>query len=501
MEFYLRMEAVNLYNFIEDTADLSTIRGGGLLLLESVKRVDKQFKDLKAITTGASSGLFLFKAEEAKDAESIRDKVESFLTHAPEFKYATFSVDVGQALHLESDFSLDKERMMAKNRWRQWEQPTVVLPPVPKESGAAPCAEDRLRPGVTTQEASQPDDGPTPKISDAVSVRRGYGRKEKQEFYKGQLKKIWPDFNGSFVNSFEELSTDGKRGNLNRKMAVIYADGNSFSSIQQKMCGSKNSQEIFDKDLKAKRRCLLKSLLEKMIEDSGYQTSDGVLRLETLLWGGDEFIWVVPAWRGWETLSLFYDVSSEWSFEGRRLYHAAGIVFCNHKAPIHGITHLARTIADDAKEEEEGNRDKNLFQYLVLESFDHIGQGLKRFREKQFPDILSDAPFSFSADAMHDFKKAFSSIQEHVGIRKVMTMADANLKLASGGEAEERAFIRKCEQFKKTLSPEGPDAIRRLTRTRFFPLIEDELHPSAWLHMAQLWDYLSDSEDERSEPR
>lgn len=36
MEYYLSVEAVNLDNFISDTADLSTIRGGGLLLLHAI---------------------------------------------------------------------------------------------------------------------------------------------------------------------------------------------------------------------------------------------------------------------------------------------------------------------------------------------------------------------------------------------------------------------------------------------------------------------------------
>ena len=34
--------------------------------------------------------------------------------------------------------------------------------------------------------------------------------------------------------------------------------------------------------------------------------ADGTLRIETLLWGGDDLLWVVPAWKGIETLVHFF---------------------------------------------------------------------------------------------------------------------------------------------------------------------------------------------------
>ena len=41
MSYYLRVEAVNLSHFISDTNDLSTTRGGSLLLLEAMEAVEK----------------------------------------------------------------------------------------------------------------------------------------------------------------------------------------------------------------------------------------------------------------------------------------------------------------------------------------------------------------------------------------------------------------------------------------------------------------------------
>ncbi len=58
-KYYLRIEGVNLSNFVYDTQDLSTIRGGGLILLDSIDKLKENFKGiLDPISTGASSGLF-----------------------------------------------------------------------------------------------------------------------------------------------------------------------------------------------------------------------------------------------------------------------------------------------------------------------------------------------------------------------------------------------------------------------------------------------------------
>jgi len=45
MTFYLRIEAVNLSHFINDTNDLSTTRGGSLLLLEAMDKVEDIIKN------------------------------------------------------------------------------------------------------------------------------------------------------------------------------------------------------------------------------------------------------------------------------------------------------------------------------------------------------------------------------------------------------------------------------------------------------------------------
>lgn len=81
-EFLLRVEGVNLVNVIDDTDDLSTRRGGGLMILNAAAQLpetlQKETRDrLTPVATGASIGLFSFEAADENDAEAIRAAVES----------------------------------------------------------------------------------------------------------------------------------------------------------------------------------------------------------------------------------------------------------------------------------------------------------------------------------------------------------------------------------------------------------------------------------------
>ena len=82
-DYLLRIEAVNLASFVSDNADLSTVRGGGLLLLEAIRSVAEccwQGAKLQTISVGASMGLFQFAAD---DDQPLRSEVEQFLDRIP----------------------------------------------------------------------------------------------------------------------------------------------------------------------------------------------------------------------------------------------------------------------------------------------------------------------------------------------------------------------------------------------------------------------------------
>jgi hypothetical protein len=73
MSYYLRVECVNLSFFIDDTNDLSTTRGGGLLLLEAMEMVEGVIEKLSPIKAAISEGEILQlenKLKELKQSKS-----------------------------------------------------------------------------------------------------------------------------------------------------------------------------------------------------------------------------------------------------------------------------------------------------------------------------------------------------------------------------------------------------------------------------------------------
>jgi hypothetical protein len=465
MKFYLRIEGVNLANFVYDSQDLSTVRGGSLLLLDAIEEVRQNIPSvqLDAVTTGASSGLFQFDVVDEAAAESVRQEVERFLSVHPQFKHATFVVDIQCG---STDFVRDREALLARNRWRQMYQPTVAIPAWNTQGGLRVCEIDRLR----TATHSMPGPKGTPeRVSASVWIRREFGRTQKQQFYEQQT---GAEILRRFAQNLDELTSDPTRGNLHHKMAVIYLDGNGFGALQNKECVSSQTQRQFDVTIKDYRRTMLKALLRAMEDEKSWISQHDRYCLETLLWGGDEIIWVVPAWQGWNTLALFYQQSRHWEFAGQRLTHAAGLVFCHHTAPIHRITTLARDLAELAK---ETSRKDSLFAYQVLESFDHIGRDLKEFLTERYGEPKD---LVLSGDRMDGVAEAFAQLKREEALprRKLHQIVHQ----LPQDMPQVGSIIHAVTQDLNVVQGGALMVLRNYFGT----------HHMGWLHLAELWDYV-----------
>ncbi len=467
MKYYLRMEGVNIGNFVYDTDDLSTVRGGGLLLLDAVKRVEESFKFLEPITTGASSGIFTFKADSNQEAEKQCRFVKNLLAEDEALKHATFVVDVLPASSDEDDFAMAREKLLAMNRWQQMQAPSIAVPVSQRD--AEPCDLDMVRPTIKTKT------GPAGKpISESVYQRRNYGKDQKQKFYKEHTgTEDLPEF----VNDFSELSYDPETGNLHHKMAVIYIDGNSFGALQARLCKTIKKQEDFDTKIKGYRKIFLQQMLASTVNKKEWQ-NNGKHRLETLLWGGDEIIWVVPAWLGWWTLANFYSLSRNWRFETEPLTHGAGLVFCHHNAPIQRITVLAHDLASLAKDK---GRKKNYVAYQVLESFDNVGRDLAAFRRQRCPKVVYPGELILDGAKMNPAIACMPAIRKGMPRTKLQTIVD---KLFHAPDNVELVV----ENVKKDLNKETNEQLTAL---------EDCFGsgPAFWMHLADLWDYIEGGKD------
>jgi hypothetical protein len=445
MNAYLRIEAVNLGHFVYDTADLSTIRGGGLLLLESVDWVEdwlgKHGVQAKPVIRGASAGLFIVEAS-PKPLPELRADVDSALRS--EFPHATFVVDAIETNC--DDFGVARAKLVNLNRLRQMQGPSLIYPAVRGVAAGAPvCELDLVRPGP---------------ISQSSGARRDYGRGRKQTLYAEILRRDAgiPEeeiLRAVYATDLHEIAGDSSQwGSLEDKMAIIYLDGNKFGNLLQKK--SREEQARFSTGLREWQARFLAELLKNYVwGNSSWMNNAGQTRLETLLWGGDEAIWVVPAWKGWELLELFYQHLSLWPVEvfGEKLTFSAGLVFCHSKSPIHSIRALAHRLCDCAKKAQDK---RNQFAYQVLESFDNIRS-------------LPGGEMVFDASEMGEFSKSMPEVRDAVPRRQLHVILRAIGHSESFESAETTAL--------KNLDPAIAGGIRGNT--------------SRWKHIGELWDYVA----------
>jgi len=481
--YYLRIEGVNQSEFVYDTQDLSTIRGGGLMLLDAVDYVASKATGakLEAVTTGASWGIFRFEAQDDAQAGRLREEAERILRghlvqngKQYELNHATFVVDVIKA---SGDFVADREALLALNRWRQMRSPSLAIPSQNHGDWRQwmQCEVDLVRPAVATMQGPE---GPK-KVSASVKTRRDYGTSQKQAFYARQTRiHIGKDFSRDFT----ELTTDPSKGNLNRKMAVIYLDGNRFGELQNRLCRDIAAQSEFDSTIKTYRREFLKSLLEDLVfQDVGGWVSQqdryrqDRYRMEILLWGGDEIILVVPAWQGWRVLDFFYRQSAGWHFDGEPLTHAAGVVFCHQNAPISRIKDLADRLATLAKDK---SRDENLFAYQVLESFDHIGRDLLDFRKERVPLGHDASELILPGDNMGIVQTELPKLREVIPRRKLHLLVQLlRSDLGKAQEVEKEIVDHVLADSEARQAFAGIEGYFGRTKTM-------------WFHIADLWEYL-----------
>ena len=507
--YLLRLEGVNISAVLDDTNEVSIRRGAGLMLRQAVKDIDATFKQLSPISLGASAGLFEFRSAES---EKLTGQVAAQLEQ--DYPHLTFVVD---AVPVDGDFPKARERITARNRFRQYRQPTLVPPrSVPS---ADCCPTDRMRPAVPK---TNEDNIKGKQASRSAIDRFQYGREKRQDFYTQELGKPVRD---AFTDDLEQLTEPGDLqglGNLSYKMAVIYLDGNRFGKIQRG-CTTAADLTEFDQTIQGDRREFLRTLLERAHDDPGFRNMKQ-LRLETLLWGGDEILVVVPAWRGMQTLQWFFEASRTWRFRDNRLTHAAGLVFCHHKTPLAQVVKTAKALAEGVKERD---REHNGFDYLVLESIDYPTQPLQAFRALRYwpnveDDLLPLAPFTESdpeAAASGQDAADWDSVAKHQdacldGLPRgaVLDVAQAlvDYRRARADSLADRlieqARARFHERVERLLAVGVRDdltgeslkgatlraKLHRLFFERFGIRAEDDDHPG-WLHLIELWDYLAPS--------
>jgi hypothetical protein len=531
MDHFILLEAVNLYAAAFDTDQLSVIRGSSFILKEAIGHIEHQFKDrIVSLTTGASSGLFLVAG--AEDAVGLCDDIVDTLNRRP-YHHFTFLVEHCAA----ADPLQAKEQLRAQIRFRQMASLTLALDrfDATHTRRNQPCELEgrRIAARETNRKVQIRGENKDRRLSLSIHDRLLHGRGKRQDHY---FHESLPEAteklkNYTFTDDLESLSDNPDYPLLNRKIAVVYIDGNRFGAIQREMLEQARqagrdlveSQRSFDQTLRELRLEFLHDLLLGMISGQGTRFPDATtvtlegkkaIRFETLLWGGDEMLFVMPAWIGFEFIQYFFEKTAHWETpEGRQLTHAAGIVFCHAKSPIRIIRRIAQSIADTMKESLGDEREKNFWDYMVLESIDYpttddIGH-FNRLRyekwatnRKSYLTPLSDWPQSKDQFTQQIAKESISRRQFYRILNATETdpqessvtwqeLTDMEHSLTEKAGAQTTAERRMLQLIEADDRLVVADLLARLGRECFkLDMDTDNERIWLWLHLVELWDYL-----------
>lgn len=503
-KYYIHAEAFNLNHTVYDTHDISTIRGGSFILLDAVKQLPKAIPDLEPIATAASKGVFAYEDPGDLDAQrtGMAQKVLHFL-HDSTGGHATFLVAVEK--DVPGDFELVLNRLDAEVRRQQWRMPTVVVPPF--SATDQECYLDGWRPGVKPYTLDPEMAGV--KISMAADFRRKEGRKIKQHLFSKLLKD--PTYDDDLVaKDLGKLATDPNKGILNGKIALIQVDGNNFGRIRKEVCDTDTKRSRFDKAIQdGCRNEFLRDLLLSARADPDFQVLDNgktALRIELLLWGGDEFTLVVPAWKGLEVTERFFHFAEKLQFEGVSMTHRAAVIFCHYDSPILQIRQLADkllaitkrnikrkfedafasdlTLASLAQEDRDRQLEwlsnakyGNAAGYLVLESFDMLRGSLEQFLKSYYGIADTSNMMLLYGSEMSKLRDNLHTICSAVPKGRVVNIAHS----ISQGDVADANKLQ--DRLSESVAPNQRDAACAAIKS-----ITDG-NKSGWYLLADLWDY------------
>lgn len=469
---FLRVEGVNLGQFVFDTKDLSTIRGGSFLLLDAVRHwIPEQFDDvLQPVSTGASIGLY--RISDDCDPEVLRQEIERWLRGHDSLKHATFVVDV---ISQNGDFSHAMESLIAKNRWRQMRSPSLAYPTNERGVREA-CSKDLVRPADAEKKVLGES------VSRSVWERQRHGIEKKQEFYESET---GLSLEREFARDLGEIAGHDDSGRYG-KVAVLHIDGNNFGKARQRSA-SVESLRRFDEEIQSARREFLSALVNEIKnEETGWVSDRDRYRLEILLWGGDEIRVVMPAQMTWEVLDVFFKacrpaLPKEDCADYRELpelTHSAGLVFCSHKAPIHRVVHLSEELCRMAKVATD--RAENAMAYQVLESFDHTGVDLQDYRERFSGKACRPESLVLRAVDLAGIEEAIRAIARNAPHGPVMEAVEAYRDEGPDSPAAKSLRTRIIS-----------DRYRVVDDVEYLESVAPEA-PAAWLHLVELWEYMGE---------
>ncbi|SFR47883.1 hypothetical protein [Litoreibacter janthinus] len=322
---FLYFEGVNHAETLYDTDDISTIRGSSIQLEDLGPKMKAACAPLnpQLLSFGASKALLYIDAPRTALEQAGQDAVQRA-------EWQPFSITWGIG---DSD-----AQAIAAARIRQFQSWT--FPPPDPAAAAVQDALDQTRPATILDIHGS---GEKRMLSPATSARRENGKKNRRNLFTDAQKFAPPQ-------SFEDITADPPPDipqMVRGKLAVIYADGAGGGKLRKAV----GDDLLFSKDI-AKHRAALAAAVESWMlarGPYGCRTQNGktVPRFDTLLWGGDDMTFILPAWLALPFIGFFFEQIENWTFmtktQGEQhLRHRLSCVIAGQKTPIRQFRTLAR---------------------------------------------------------------------------------------------------------------------------------------------------------------
>lgn len=526
----LRVEGVNFAATLYDTNDLSTVRGASIGLLHAGDLAEAIARDIGAVAvpvfSGASQAAICFTAPAglADIPAAIAAAAEKRLARPgakgepfPHLDFIAVAVPLGDGANAEE---AALERATARTRQRQFRRfttPAIPFSATARQAdaldGFRPATHElKMRQRVLGSERQLP--APLP-VSGSVRARKDYGRDARQGFYRMEIalgQTLGDAILGmgnealSFTDDLEAMVEDGPTTlplAVANKIAVVYADGNGFGDAR----AAAGSTSAFSAIVRPLQRALLARLLRPLAAgargslQSAFALDDGGhfgLRFETLLWGGDEMCFVMPAWLATGFVGNFLS-AQPWEVGKVTLTHALGVAIADRKTPIRQLQYIAKESADSAKE--AGLRDRNSVTFDIFESLAPPDDDLSKARVSLYGAAASDDDFpkrlAFDGAGYDDLMKRLTAItadfprsQIYAALRAAR-LADGGNLLGAEAQVASDAGLAAYGRRAGRDSALGMDALILPARATAAPTKPDSLPPVLDLaRIALLWDYV-----------
>ncbi|TKD23004.1 hypothetical protein FBT96_04095 [Rhodobacter capsulatus] len=365
MSRYLHVEGVNFDQTLFDTSDISTIRGASRACEDIVSHFRDQIGEKAVLACGASK---LIAKTELLFADLVAGLPEDLKTLAGQLHFARGAGASLAAAEAEARLS----------QLRSWTAPRPL-------TGAVPCALSKTQPAVV-------DIGKKGLVSRSVADRRDYGRQHRKAVAAQTAFDPAPDF-----ETLIRLSDGDVPLSAQNKMAVVHADGAGFGAALVKLQQEKGAEAGLKSFSDRAQEMQAGIIAQAVIWAAGW--SGDVLQFEVLLAGGDDLMFVLPAWKLFDFLAGFHDWTADEAIEGSAVHFRLGAIIADRSTPIRQMTGLAFEAVDALR---ASGLPGSLCSIDVFESAAPPMDGLSAHRQRLYgvghDDAMQAWPLAEAAD-------------------------------------------------------------------------------------------------------